>query len=99
MSTSADFCRLSIYYCPLQPTSAECCRLPVHYCRLLSTLAEFCRLPSTCADQEPFHALHRRSMVLYVQKHEMRVNAKRLPPLSFFKSWGRPREKSRAYSI
>ena len=89
MSTSADFGRLSIYFCPLQPNPADCCLL-------LPSSADFCLPVPT---QSLFMLYIGTGWCYMYSSLKSSDNAKRLPPLPGQTSRGRPREKSRVYSI
>jgi hypothetical protein len=87
MSTSADFCRLSIYYCPLQPTSSQLLPTLVYF---LPNSADF-RLP---VPTESFLMLYIDTSWCYMHSNmKRRVNAKRLPPLRGKTSQRSPEEK------
>src|SRR5258707_15067278 len=89
MSTSADFWRLSIYFCHIQPNSADCCLL-------LPSSADFCLPVPT---QSVFMLYIGTGWCYMYSSMKRSVNAKRLPPLPGQTSRDRPREKSRPYSI
>src|SRR5216683_3600245 len=100
MSTSADFGRLSIYFCPLQPKSADFQSTTADCCLLLPSSADFCRLLSTCADPEPVHALHRYRMVLYGQQREKKCQCKKTTATAWTNESGpSPREKPRLFDL
>src|SRR5216684_3517318 len=96
LPTLGDFLSTSALFSRSLPTSSRLLPTVVYFCRVLPTSADFC-LP---VPTQSLFMLYIGTGWCYMYSSVKRsVNAKRLPPLPGQTSRGRPREKSRAYSI
>src|SRR5712692_10468506 len=94
--TAVKECRLLPTFYLLLPSSADFQSTTADYCLLLPSSTDFRLLVPT----ESLFTLYIGTVWCYMYSSmKRRVNAKRLPPLPGQTSRGRPRKKSRTYSI